>query len=248
MHTLKSGKRPLVDTLHNVYKDSELVNEVADMVKQAWNDQINTRPTMQKVVSSLEEIIRKKSIEVIETIDDKAPTTTVVVTEPPVRPKREKREEVDKLNKLKALEYITKEEDPEYIEKLFIGHSIGFGVFAKRNIKKGEFVASYEGERITHAEGSKRLQEDTDRSYLYFVAHKREKFCIDASKVDRLGRYINDSKNHNCVVKTIENSSGVLCVAIFAASDIAEGREFRYDYNDCNLFWRKQVFEALLLN
>lgn len=42
-----------------------------------------------------------------------------------MRSKREKREEVDKLNKLKALEYITKEEDPEYIEKLFIGHSIG---------------------------------------------------------------------------------------------------------------------------
>jgi len=54
--------------------------------------------------------------------------------------------------------------------------NLGYGIFVKRNILKGEFVASYEGERITQVEGEKRLQHDSDKSYLYFVAYKNERF------------------------------------------------------------------------
>lgn len=56
-------------------------------------------------------------------------------------------------------------------------YNVGYGVFAKREIKKGEFIASYEGERITVIEGERRIKEEPQvRSYLYFVTHKKQKF------------------------------------------------------------------------
>ena len=63
-------------------------------------------------------------------------------------------------------------------------HFSSYGIFAKRDIFKGEFIASYEGERISISEGEKQLQGDQDsiesqdnlRRYLYFVKYKSEQF------------------------------------------------------------------------
>ena len=61
---------------------------------------------------------------------------------------------------------------------LFIYNQIftGYGVFAARDILKGEFVAEYVGERITVEEGERRLSNTFGRSYMYFVTHKKQKF------------------------------------------------------------------------
>jgi len=53
----------------------------------------------------------------------------------------------------------------------------GYGVFATRDISKGEFLAEYVGEKIAIDEGEKRIRKnESGKSYVYFVTHKKEKF------------------------------------------------------------------------
>uniref|UniRef100_A0A7M5WYP1 non-specific serine/threonine protein kinase n=1 Tax=Clytia hemisphaerica TaxID=252671 RepID=A0A7M5WYP1_9CNID len=217
INALAENKRPDFGMIEQLYVAD--MKKIKELIVGCWSTDPSVRPKISEVVDALGSIFGTGS------------------RVKKVLPKRIK---VD--NNAVALEWLALKKDPEYIEKLFIHDLIGYGVFAKRLITKGEFIASYEGERITCKEGENRLskQDDNDKSYLYFVSHRKTNFCIDASKIDRLGRYINDSKTPNCAVKIVENSQNIPCVSIFAIKDIQEGMEVRYNYNDRNLFWRKQ--------
>ena len=67
-------------------------------------------------------------------------------------------------------------------------------------------------------------------------------YRIDASHVDSgMARWINDQwKNPNAKMKKVLVDNTVhLC--LFAQTDIAAGKEIRYDYGVTDLPWRKEV-------
>ena len=44
----------------------------------------------------------------------------------------------------------------------------GFGVFATEDIDKGSYICEYHGEMVTPEEGSRRLEESTEKNFVYF--------------------------------------------------------------------------------
>ena len=65
-------------------------------------------------------------------------------------------------------------------------------------------------------------------------------FSIDASTVDRLGKYINDSPRRlvNCSPKVVVIGNQPRII-FFATKHIVSGTELRYDYGGGSLPWRK---------
>ena len=66
-------------------------------------------------------------------------------------------------------------------------------------------------------------------------------FCsIDGTMNNQFGVFVNDSKFPNCIMRMrIINNRPHLC--LYALEDISEMMELRYDYQDSNLWWRKEV-------
>ncbi|XP_078315644.1 histone-lysine N-methyltransferase Set8-like isoform X2 [Crassostrea virginica] len=135
--------------------------------------------------------------------------------------------------------------DRNELESKFISKEIGFGVFTKTDIEKGEFILEYSGERITIQEAEKREKRRKGKhSYLFYFQWNGLK-CIDATTNDgRLGRLVNDAKlespQNNCKMKIVLlDNYPRLC--LFATKHIKCGEELRYDYgeNDGDLPWRK---------
>jgi len=65
-------------------------------------------------------------------------------------------------------------------------------------------------------------------------------YSIDATAVDRLGKFVNDAprREANCVAKLLMIDSNPH-IAIFASRDIEPGEEIDYDYGGKDLPWRK---------
>ncbi len=112
----------------------------------------------------------------------------------------------------------------------------GKGLFAKREIKKGERVVEYIGEIITEAELDRRAEKDV-YGYSFYI-NKRK--CIDAYYTpNELARYANDAlglrrkkglKNNSCYV--IYRNSGW----IKAEKNIKPGEEIFVSYGA--EYWR----------
>jgi SET domain-containing protein len=47
--------------------------------------------------------------------------------------------------------------------------SVGCGVFAKKSIHQGDFIAEYRGEVISWEEGERRLRKPGGGSFIFFV-------------------------------------------------------------------------------
>jgi uncharacterized protein len=83
----------------------------------------------------------------------------------------------------------------------------GKGLFVARDVKKGEIITEYEGERITWAECLERNEkkEGSEQGAYYF--HINSKNCIDAEHtLWAMGRYANDAKGR-ARIKGITNNS-----------------------------------------
>lgn len=93
----------------------------------------------------------------------------------------------------------------------------GLGLFAARDIKKGERIIEYVGERISPEEANRR-----GGMYLFEVT---EKITIDGKGRDNVARYINHACKPNCEARNIKNR-----IFIFAAKTIPQGTELTYDY------------------
>ena len=67
---------------------------------------------------------------------------------------------------------------------------------------------------------------------------------LDATLVERMGKYVNDSpKSKANAVMTIVTVNNTPKLCLMAQKDIQPGTEIRYDYNAPNLWWQKKVFE-----
>ncbi len=107
----------------------------------------------------------------------------------------------------------------------------GRGVFASKNIKKGEMIIEYIGEKVTRSEGDRR-SEKRIKKYLHsnqtgsvYIFQLNHRYDIDGSPYYNKARYINHSCNPNCEVDIIKNR-----IWIKALKKIKKGEELCYDY------------------
>jgi len=102
----------------------------------------------------------------------------------------------------------------------------GYGVFARRGIRRGTRVIEYLGERISH-EGADTRYEDkdpNDNHTFLFTVDKRT--VIDAGVGGNEARFINHGCDPNCESETVSRR-----VFISAIKTIRPGEELAYDYS-----------------
>jgi hypothetical protein len=101
----------------------------------------------------------------------------------------------------------------------------GYGCFARRDIKKGQRLIEYLGDRISHKDADKRYEDadPNDNHTFLFIADR--KTVIDATTGGNESRFINHSCDGNC---TSEIEKGR--VFIDATKNIRKGEELGYDY------------------
>lgn len=101
----------------------------------------------------------------------------------------------------------------------------GRGCFASRDIRKGERIAEYEGERISWKEADTRYDDDSKRRHHTFLFAVTTRTVIDGAVQGNDARFINHSCDPNC--EAIDDGGRIF---IEAMQDIAAGDELFYDY------------------
>lgn len=95
----------------------------------------------------------------------------------------------------------------------------GLGLFARTDLKKGEFVMEYTGEKISAEEADRR-----GGKYLFTVT---DDIVLDGKGREHIGRYINHSCKPNCEAEVDEDEERIF---IYAKKPIGTGEELTYDY------------------
>lgn len=104
----------------------------------------------------------------------------------------------------------------------------GRGVYAARNLKKGERVIEYKGELISWKECDRRPPSDPDDPFhTFFFSLSDGKHVIDASVGGNDARWINHSCNPNCETEEDDEARRVFVVT---TRDVNAGEELNYDY------------------
>jgi uncharacterized protein len=101
----------------------------------------------------------------------------------------------------------------------------GRGCFASRDIRKGERIAEYEGERISWKEADTRYDDESKRRHHTFLFAVTTRTVIDGAVQGNDARFINHSCDPNC--EAIDDGGRIF---IEAMQDIAAGDELFYDY------------------
>jgi SET domain-containing protein len=101
----------------------------------------------------------------------------------------------------------------------------GYGAFATRDIKKGETIDEYLGDRITHAQADKRYEDHDENDNHTFLFIVDKKTVIDAGVGGNDARFINHKCDPNCESEIKKGR-----VFIVATKNIAKGEELGYDY------------------
>jgi SET domain-containing protein len=102
----------------------------------------------------------------------------------------------------------------------------GRGVFASRDIARGERIIEYAGLRISHGEADAECGDDEASSRHHtFLFAVDDRVVIDAGRGGNEARFINHSCDPNCEIVVARRR-----VFIHALRDIATGEELLYDY------------------
>jgi SET domain-containing protein len=101
----------------------------------------------------------------------------------------------------------------------------GKGVFAARDIARGERIIEYQGALLTHEETDALCDDEAMRRHHTFLFAVDDKYVIDGGRGGNEARFINHSCEPNCesVVKGRR-------IFIHATRDISAGEEVLYDY------------------
>uniref|UniRef100_A0A670I1Q2 Histone-lysine N-methyltransferase, H3 lysine-36 specific n=1 Tax=Podarcis muralis TaxID=64176 RepID=A0A670I1Q2_PODMU len=126
----------------------------------------------------------------------------------------------------------TKRQYPE--TKIIKTDGKGWGLVAKRDIKKGEFVNEYVGELIDEEECMARIKfaQENDITHFYMLTIDKDRI-IDAGPKGNYSRFMNHSCQPNC--ETLKwTVHGDTRVGLFAVCSIPAGTELTFNYNlDC---------------
>ncbi|XP_057300018.1 uncharacterized protein LOC130630515 isoform X2 [Hydractinia symbiolongicarpus] len=123
---------------------------------------------------------------------------------------------------------------------------IGHGVFALKKFIPGDFLLQYPGSLVTAEKGDK-LEKYYEKKgkgcYLYFFNYHGKKLCVDATKNNRLGKFVNDSqKSYANSVMKVKTFGGKPFLCLYALKTIEKGSEIRYSYGETSgLTWRKMA-------
>ena len=122
----------------------------------------------------------------------------------------------------------------------WIDNAVGWGLFAKRAFKKGEFIVEYAGKV------RKRRRDDVKNAYCfeYVIApHIATRYTIDARDQGGLGRLINhsDKPNLRSALATVDSISHVILIAM---EPIPKGAQLLYDYGAD--YWKHRSRKAAL--
>ena len=98
----------------------------------------------------------------------------------------------------------------------------GLGLFATKPIRRGDYIATYRGRRITAEESARR--EARGAKYMFEL---NSRWTIDGSPRWNLARYINHSCEPNA--KPVGCNGGIVVVAL---RRIEPGEEITYDYGE----------------
>ena len=107
----------------------------------------------------------------------------------------------------------------------------GSGLFAACNIKKGEQVIEYIGDKVTKREGDKRADkqikkaEKNKKNGMVYVFELNKKYDIDGGVARNYARFINHSCDPNCEVEITDNR-----IWISSIKKINKGSELSYNY------------------
>jgi hypothetical protein len=108
----------------------------------------------------------------------------------------------------------------------------GSGVFAAKNIKKGEFIIEYKGLLRSHEEVDAAYdgEDETGHTFLFTL---NEDYVLDANIKGNEARWINHSCDPNCDSEHIDAENGDKSkdrIEIKAIRDIKAGEELSYNY------------------
>ena len=108
----------------------------------------------------------------------------------------------------------------------------GSGVFAAKNIKKGEFIIEYKGLLRSHQEVDAAYdgENETGHTFLFTL---NEDFVLDANIKGNEARWINHSCDPNCDSEHVDAEDGDKSkdrIEIKALRDIKTGEELSYNY------------------
>jgi uncharacterized protein len=101
----------------------------------------------------------------------------------------------------------------------------GYGVFARRRIRKGTTVIEYLGDRVSHAQADARYEDKDPNDNHTFLFTVDAKTVIDAGVNGNEARYINHGCDPNCESTTVNKR-----IFIEAIRTIQPGEELAYDY------------------
>jgi SET domain-containing protein len=102
----------------------------------------------------------------------------------------------------------------------------GRGVFATRDIAKGDRIIEYVGARLSHDEADAQCPDDeASARHHTFLFAVDDDVVIDGGQGGNDARFINHSCDPNCEVSILRQR-----VFIEALRDIASGEEILYDY------------------
>jgi len=101
----------------------------------------------------------------------------------------------------------------------------GYGAFATRDVKKGEVLDEYLGDRITHEQADKRYEDHDENDNHTFLFIVDKKTVIDAGIGGNDARFINHKCDPNCESEIKKGR-----VFIVATKAIKKGEELGYDY------------------
>ena len=107
----------------------------------------------------------------------------------------------------------------------------GSGLFALTDIKKGEHVIEYIGDKITKKEGDKRADKQIKKAQknksngMVYIFELNKRYDIDGGVVKNYARFINHSCDPNCEVEIIDNH-----IWISSIKKIKKGAELLYNY------------------
>jgi SET domain-containing protein len=101
----------------------------------------------------------------------------------------------------------------------------GYGVFARRRIRKGTVILEYLGDRLTHSQADRRYEKKDSRDSHTFLFTVDAKTVIDAGVNGNEARYVNHGCDPNC--ESIKRGKRIF---IEAVRTIRAGEELAYDY------------------
>lgn len=102
----------------------------------------------------------------------------------------------------------------------------GNGLFMGEDVKKGDYIGEYLGERCSNDETYRRAHLGVlTISYLYDLENRNG--SLDADRAGNVFRFLNNSETPNCSIQYVKNGTRI---AIYANEDIKTDTELTIDY------------------